>query len=64
MRVQNLGLEFRVRGLEFRVIPLLYDVATMPSAILMVNIEALMGPKISSTLPTWVLFSRKIGPLK
>ena len=33
-------------------------------AILMVNMDALMGPKISSTLPTCVLFSRKIGPLK
>lgn len=31
---------------------------------MMVNMEALMGPKISSTLPTWVLFCRKIGPLK
>jgi hypothetical protein len=51
-------------GEMWNLSPLLYDVATIPSAILMVNMEALMGPKISSTLPTWVLFSRKIGPLK
>lgn len=36
----------------------------MPSAILIVNMALLMGPKISSTLPIMVLFSRKIGALK
>ena len=51
-------------GEMWNLSPLAYEVATMPSAILIVNIEALIGPKISSTLPTWVLFSRKMGPLK
>ena len=51
-------------GEMWNLSPLLYELATTPSAILMVNMEALMGPKISSTLPTWVLFSRKMGPLK
>ena len=51
-------------GEMWNLSPLAYEVATMPSAILIVNIEALIGPKISSTFPTWVLFSRNMGPLK
>jgi len=44
--------------------PCEYDVATMPSIILIENKDSLMGPKISSTFPIWVLFCRYIGALK
>lgn len=38
--------------------------ATMPCSILTVKYTSLIGPKISSTLPICVLFSRYIGALK
>lgn len=37
-------------GSMWNLSPDAYDTAWMPSAILMVNMAALMGPKISSTL--------------
>lgn len=40
--------------------PSLYEAACTPSPILMVNMAALMGPKISSTLPTC---TQHAGPL-
>lgn len=44
--------------------PSLKEVAWMPSVGLMVKKTWLMGPRTSSTLPTAVLFSRKIWALK
>ena len=52
----------RSRSLEiYTLSSALNEVATTPGSVLTVKYTSLIGPRISSTLPTWDLFSRLRG---